>query len=207
MSEQLSLQRVNQFCFQNSCIVSSIERSGGPWLLWKDDVTIEVISKSKNLIHVTVQNDGLRIPWHLLCIYGPPVQTQRASFWRNMTLYVQNFDGCKCFICDFNAISSGTKKIWRVTGLEFKNSNISFFNEFIQQNHLIDLGYNGPASTWTNGMDIDGLIQQRLDEVLANPKWCIGFHMAAVLHLPRIASDHSLILLNTCRNVSRAPPN
>ncbi|XP_026410543.1 uncharacterized protein LOC113305754 [Papaver somniferum] len=41
---------------------------------------------------------------------------------------------------------------------------------------------------------------------MENPEWCIAFHNAAVLHLPRIASDHSPILLNTCRHVATSPP-
>ncbi|XP_026458603.1 uncharacterized protein LOC113359140 [Papaver somniferum] len=121
-----------------------------------------------------------------------------------MTQYVQNFDGCKCFIGDFNAICSKNEKYG---GQPVLNSNIAYFNNFIQQNHLIDLGYKGPAYTWSNGRCMDNLIRQRLDRVLTNIEWCVFFSFAAVLHLPRLASDHAPILLNTYRNISRSPPN
>lgn len=121
-----------------------------------------------------------------------------------MTHYVQNFDGCKYFIEHFNAICFNNEKFG---GLPVLNSNISYFNNFIQQNHLINLGYKGLAYTWTNGRNMEGLIRQHLDRVLANPEWCIDFSYAGVLHLPRLASDHAPILLNTCRNVSRSPPD
>ncbi|KAI3906287.1 hypothetical protein MKW92_004050, partial [Papaver armeniacum] len=172
----MALQRVNQFGYQHYCIVASVGRSGGLWLLWKDEVNIEITSKYSNLIHGIVHLDSARYPWNLFCIYGPPVTSQRSNFWQNMTSYAQNFDGSKCFIGDFNAIASSEEKFG---GLPVLNSNISYFKEFIQLNHLIDLGYKGPAYTWTNGRDIEGLIRQRLDRVLANPEWCIGYHNAA----------------------------
>lgn len=61
-----------------------------------------------------------------------------------MTIYAQNFNGCKCFIGDFNAICSNNENF---DGLPVLNSNILYFNNFIQQNHLIDLGYKGPSYT------------------------------------------------------------
>ncbi|KAI3943573.1 hypothetical protein MKW92_024752, partial [Papaver armeniacum] len=123
------------------------------------------------MIHVLVHQGDGRANWHLFCMYGPPVFHQWASFWRNMSGYAQNFDGSKCFIGYFNAICSGEEKFG---GVPVLNSNISFFTDFIHQNHLIDLGYKGPAYTWTNGRGFDNLIRQRLDRVLANPEWCIA---------------------------------
>ncbi|KAI3965252.1 hypothetical protein MKW92_011399, partial [Papaver armeniacum] len=121
MSEQLSLQRVNQFGFHHHSFVASVGRSGGLCLLWKDDVNIEVVSQSSNLIHAIVHDNSL-LSWNLFCIYGPPVSSQRSSFWQNMTEYAQNFNGPKCFIGDFNAIVSSAEKFG---GLLVLNSNIS----------------------------------------------------------------------------------
>ncbi|XP_026429256.1 uncharacterized protein LOC113325268 [Papaver somniferum] len=111
-----------------------------------------------------------------LLYYGPPVTSHRTRFWESMTSYVQNFNGCKCFIGDFNAICSSTENFG---GLPVLNSNISYISNFIHQNHLIDLGYKGHAYTWTNGRSMENFIRQRLDRVLDNPEWCIAFHNAA----------------------------
>ncbi|XP_026395991.1 uncharacterized protein LOC113290621 [Papaver somniferum] len=171
MSEKVSLQRISQFAFQNHCIVASMRRSGGLWLLSKDDLNIEIVSQTFNLIHATVQGGDGRGSWHLFCLYGPLIASHRSNFWKNMTSYAQQFNGPKCFIGDFNSIVSNEEKCG---GLPVLNSNISCFNDFIQMNHLIDLGYKGPAYTWTNGREIKGLIRQRLDRVLANPEWNIA---------------------------------
>lgn len=125
------------------------------------------------MIHVLVHQGDGREDWNLFCIYGPPVSSQRSSFWRNMYGYAQNFDGCKCFIGDFNVNCFGDENFG---GVPVLNSNISFFTYFIHQNHLINVGYKGPSYTWTNGHGFENLIRQRLDRVLANPEWCIVFH-------------------------------
>ncbi|XP_026451804.1 uncharacterized protein LOC113352159 [Papaver somniferum] len=204
LSSEASTTRVDQFGFENSCVVSSIGRSGGLWLLWRNSINLEVISSSPNLIHVVIHNDGPRQSWHLFCIYGPPRLSDRASFWENISSQVQDFNGSKCFIGDFNAITSSQDKYG---GLHVIESTISYFNSFIHQNHLIDLGFSGPAYTWSNGRNLDALIRQRLDMVMAYPEWCISHHISGVLHLPRLASDHAPILLNTERSIPTAAPH
>lgn len=80
MSETMSSQRVKQFGFHNACIVSSVGISGGLWLLWKDDVELEIISQSRNLIHIQIIHQSFRTQWHLFCVYGPPVTSHRSRF-------------------------------------------------------------------------------------------------------------------------------
>lgn len=87
------------------------------------------------------------------------------------------------------------------------NNTISQFNGFIHSNHLMDLGYSGPTYTWSNGRQLQSLIRQRLDRVVATPDWCLIFQNSGVLHMPRISSDHPSILLNTCISIVRKPPS
>ncbi|BAS96693.1 Os06g0205337 [Oryza sativa Japonica Group] len=63
---------------------------------------------------------------------------------------------------------------------------------------LIDMGYNGPAYTWTNKRTGNNVIYERLDRCLANVEWCSKFPYTTVYHLPLIYGDHApiLILLN-----------
>ena len=62
-------------------------------------------------------------------------------------------------------------------------------------NALIDLGYQGPGFTWTNGREGKDLIRERLDRVLANAEWLDVFPNSKVIHLPRTFSDHCPILV------------
>lgn len=71
------------------------------------------------------------------------------------------------------------------------------FQKLAQQAALIDLGYKGPAFTWSNNQFDGTLIMQRLDRVLATTDWTALFPAVAVYHLPRFNSDHHPILLRT----------
>ena len=69
---------------------------------------------------------------------------------------------------------------------------------------MMDLGFSGPKFTWTNKRDLGGLIQCRLDRVWANPNWKTSFPEANVTHLARVNSDHCLLLLNLCPNLTNS---
>ncbi|KAJ4812894.1 RNA-directed DNA polymerase (reverse transcriptase)-related family protein [Rhynchospora pubera] len=70
----------------------------------------------------------------------------------------------------------------------------------VQRAGLQDLGYSGPAYTWSNGQPDSSLIRQRIDRALASATWLARFPHAKVKHLPRMNSDHAPLLLTT------APP-
>jgi endonuclease/exonuclease/phosphatase family metal-dependent hydrolase len=64
---------------------------------------------------------------------------------------------------------------------------------------LLDLGYKGPAYTWTNKRFSSNPTYERLDRCLGNAEWCAAFPTTTVYHLPMMRSDHVSILavLNT----------
>lgn len=68
------------------------------------------------------------------------------------------------------------------------------FCSMIKQCGLLDLGFNGPAYTWTNKRYVSMPTYERIDRVLANAEWCALFPNANVYNLPIIWSDHAPIL-------------
>lgn len=77
------------------------------------------------------------------------------------------------------------------------NRHMRKFQKMAQDAALLDLGYRGPAYTWSNNQPNNTLIMQRLDRALANAPWTALFPSAAMYHLPRFNSDHHPILLRT----------
>lgn len=65
----------------------------------------------------------------------------------------------------------------------------------------MDLGYIGPAYTWSNCATQD--IYDRLDGAIASSSWRLLFQDVVVHHLPRILSDHAPILMNTIRKTKK----
>ena len=94
---------------------------------------------------------------------------------------------------DFNEILASNEKF---SSSPASQRRISCFQNCLDSCNLLNLGFNGPRFTWTNKRQ-DGLVMKRLDRVLCNPEWKHSFEEANVIHLPRIASDHSPILINT----------
>ena len=71
----------------------------------------------------------------------------------------------------------------------FRSKNCGFF----------DLGFSGPAYTWTNKRFFSNPIYERLDRCLANADWCNTFPISNVYNMPIFhnISDHAAILLST----------
>ncbi|KAJ0972477.1 hypothetical protein J5N97_020436 [Dioscorea zingiberensis] len=94
---------------------------------------------------------------------------------------------------DFNAILNTDEH--RGGCFDHYSLKSKFFNQFISDNHLFDLGFIGSPYTWCNNQL--GLARRwaRLDRILANNDWLTKFDSYFVKHLPRTASDHSPLLL------------
>ena len=71
------------------------------------------------------------------------------------------------------------------------------FTDLISNHQLIDLGFIGPGLTWTRGTTTSSFKGTRLDRALCNAAWRLRFDGAAVMHLPKLNSDHSPLLIRT----------
>jgi len=70
------------------------------------------------------------------------------------------------------------------------------FNFWIENNHLIDLGFSGPRYTWTRGNTMETMKYARLDRGLCNEHWRMLFEEASVRHLLQHKSDHNPLLIS-----------
>jgi hypothetical protein len=61
---------------------------------------------------------------------------------------------------------------------------------------LHDLGYEGNQFTWFKGKRDAVTAAERLDRMMATVSWILEFEGAVVTHLPRLSSDHCLLLLD-----------
>ena len=58
----------------------------------------------------------------------------------------------------------------------------------------MDLGYSGPAYTWTNKRFTTNPTFERLNRCLGYVEWCQAYPSTIVYHLPMLYSDHAPIL-------------
>lgn len=71
------------------------------------------------------------------------------------------------------------------------------FRSRVKNCGFFDLGYSGPAYTWTNKCYSSKPTYERRDRFLVNPDWCALFLNTNVFNPPIILSDHAPILIST----------
>ncbi|RYQ96673.1 hypothetical protein Ahy_B08g092519 [Arachis hypogaea] len=94
---------------------------------------------------------------------------------------------------DFNQILEQKEK---TGGLPVTYSQMKGFQEVLQMNQLLDLGFVGHSFTWTNNQPGEMNIQERLDRAVATIDWTEAFPETIVRHLQRYRSDHCPLLID-----------
>ena len=178
------------------CVIRSDAEgfSGGIWLLWDSGlVTLDILQVNNQAIHATVQVHHSNPPWLFNAVYASPRFASRLLLWEQLTSFAESHNFLWKIAGDFNEILTSNEKF---SASPASQRRISCFQNCLDNCNLLDLGFNGPRFTWTNKRQ-DGLVMKRLDHVLCNPVWKHSFEEANVIHLPKVASDHSPILINT----------
>ncbi|KAJ4767097.1 Endonuclease/exonuclease/phosphatase family protein [Rhynchospora pubera] len=157
------------------CIVPARGLSGGLCLAWRDDLDAQILHTSQNHIAAYITMKG-KPPWVLVGIYGDPSHYRNRELWQNLS-YVIGANDLVCLMGDFNEILNGDEKFGGSSRV--KSSTVDFKN-FVFENGLIDMGYKGPAYTWTNKRGVSQAIFQRLDRVLVTSSWLHQFPNAYV---------------------------
>lgn len=197
-----SKRRISGLQLKNSEIVPSLGSKGGLWLLWSDDIRVRILEKSFYFVFALIEDDSNQ--WVLGMIYGDPHRGVNGYIWERIVHHATSNNLPLCIIGDFNAILHHSEK---QGGSYSMNQASRGFRRMVNDAGLIDLGYKGPAYTWSNCRGGGDLILERLDRVLATIEWTGMFPKAEVLHLPRLNSDHNPILLRMEPKPIRRKPN
>ena len=95
--------------FKNKLIVKKPNSGGGLALLWKEEVTLDVINFTNNhILAKVVENDGFM--WHLIGFYGWPEANEKWKLWALLSHLRTLVKGPWCCIGDFNAILHTSEK-------------------------------------------------------------------------------------------------
>ena len=179
--------------FKNKLIVKKPNSGGGLALLWKEEVTLDVINFIDNhILAKIVEKDGF--VWYLTRFYGWPKANEKRKSWALLAHLKSFVEGPWCFIGNFNAILHASKK--KSVHAPYHNQ-MEDFQLALENCELTNLGFTRHKFTWTNRRTGSTHTKQQLDRVVADKDWIEKFSTSSVSHLFSHASDHIPILLRT----------
>ncbi|XP_008231245.1 PREDICTED: uncharacterized protein LOC103330439 [Prunus mume] len=162
---------------------------GGIWLLWNgNSVSLHVVAHSSQFITALVTSRNKR--WLLTVVYANPYPMIREALWK----YFDDLalvSSLWLVLGDFNDIASADEKC----GGNLNHGGKSFV-DWIDRNHLVDLGFFGAQFTWCNKRNVESIIWKRLDRGLCTINWRLLYPEAHLMHLPRVNADHCPILVS-----------
>ena len=195
----------NHFKHNDAFVVPSQGQSGGLWLMWTDEVEVSIFDHSHHYIFALCINKSSQVQYSLVCVYGDPHHRSTNVIWDHVLNFV-TLGSSIPMLCmgDLNELMHANEKL----GPSCANVNrTNAFCAYVKQCGFIDLGYNGPAYTWTNKRFSSVPTYERLDRCLGNADWCLAFPSTTIYHLPMMYNDHAPILavLNSQRPRTNKP--
>lgn len=139
--------------------------AGGLTLLWKENVNIEVLSSSNNLIDTIVTFEGK--PFFASFIYGDTNILNRRQFWDQLITTNEARSGPWFVTGDFNDIISNEEK---TGGPARPEGSFTDLRTFFSEGDLYDIQSSGDPLSW-RGKRGDHLVRCRLDRAVANTAW------------------------------------
>ncbi|XP_071902937.1 uncharacterized protein [Coffea arabica] len=171
-----------------------MNRSGGMALMWKEEVKIKQVIKTAFTIEAHVEDRETKTTSWFIGIYASCDNLIRKSQWK-VVKDRKKLWGEKWIIAgDFNDILSNEEKWggrWR------EENSFTDFNNFINDNQLVDIGFEGNPWTWSNNWEDVGEVRERLDRDLCCIDWSLVFDKANCKHIDTFASDHSILMIDT----------
>ena len=199
-SRYSSNQLNNHFNIEDSIVVPSRGLSGGLWLLWTNEVQVDVNFVDHHVILASVFHIATSVKFMLIFVYEDPHHRITNMIWDPILTFVNNNLGSPVLCMgDLNDIMCEAD----TTSVNVNKYRIRAINDYVKQCGLFDLGFSGPAYTWTNKRFSSTPIFERVDRCLANAEWCGMFPNTNVYNLPIILSDHAPILDSTASQFHR----
>jgi hypothetical protein len=148
----------------------SIGASGGLLTLWNRN-EVEVWF-SFNLEHVLgIQGKFVKtgVQFTLLNVYAPCDSNRQQLLWHNISVRLATLlDENVCVCGDFNAVRVPKER--KSVGSTVHQTGSAVFNNFIDDNCLVDLPLRRRRFTWYRG---DGRSMSRIDRFLLSENWCL----------------------------------
>lgn len=96
--------------FENSFIVKTNGFAGGFWILWNDNLKVEVLKAHTQFVHLWIQKLGEQVTFLSSVIYASPRKNWRVHLWENLVRIDETVNEPWILSGDFNAILNSEKR-------------------------------------------------------------------------------------------------
>ncbi|XP_060969593.1 uncharacterized protein LOC133036849 [Cannabis sativa] len=176
--------------FPNGLEVPRVELSGGLFLLWKDNVDVNLLNYNINIFDCYMKCDN-GPSWHFSAFYGASETHNRIHTWKLL-------ERCKdvaplmpwLVIGDFNEILSNENKHGGALRCE---QQMDKFRSVLDICYLYEQPFDGDPFTWIKGRHNVNAMKERLDWCFVNDQWSNTFQPILTKHLDYYKSDHRAI--------------
>ncbi|XP_021621482.1 uncharacterized protein LOC110621511 [Manihot esculenta] len=186
--------------FDNWIRVESLGFSGGIWIFWtENNFSIQLIESHPQFFACKVLPVS-GVSWNFCFIYASPYSPCRRILWTDLKLDSVDLSDEWMALGDFNCVPFQSELQGYNT---FNISGAKLFSDWIFDNGLLDMGFEGSAFTWSRGLSSHSLQRARLDRALCSPNWQFRFPHAYVTHPAKFHSDHCPLVVSLNRHVHR----
>ena len=183
-----------QLRFDECVVVEFMNKSSGMIVMWNNEVKVLEVQTTAFTMKIHIMDIDKNVDWWLIGIYVSTNNQVRKNQWQVVQRRKVLWGPRRMIAGDFNDITSNEEK-WG--GRKRKEGTFHDFRNFIEQNGLIDLGFEGNPWTWSNHWTQEGEIKQRLDRALGSNVWSQVFDRTLVRHIDNVGSDHSMMLIDS----------
>ncbi|KAK4279407.1 hypothetical protein QN277_011193 [Acacia crassicarpa] len=114
METKINLERIKRLrlkCgFNHDLYVEPRGLSGGLAVWWSANISLTVLYKSRNIIHVVVDSISSDLPNYISFVYGPPKEGDRRIVWNILRSLASSVSGSWLAVGDFNDLISQNEK-------------------------------------------------------------------------------------------------
>lgn len=160
--------------FNTYKIVEANGFSGGLWAMWNNTRTqIDEYDATTRSISLKISSN--HCDWILTCLYASPCKPSRQELWNYLAALHSTHQLPWLVLGDFNEITAFADKNGGPYTGKFGGLKV-----WVQNDAMIDLGYQGADFTWSNGR-----VRERLDRCFCNGDWRLYFPEAKWCISPR----------------------
>ncbi|TYI30578.1 hypothetical protein ES332_A05G397800v1 [Gossypium tomentosum] len=122
--------------YSNSCSIGTNGFSGGIWVLWSDNVIVNILGLHSQVVHMRVSNGQSSSGFLYSAVNANTHRTTRCLLWDYLNSVANSIDEPWLIAGDFNSMLDMFERIG--CAATFRNG-CAYFKEFLFTNGLLDL--------------------------------------------------------------------